>query len=253
MPMRQKVTTPPNLIESSWKERFETLSASVKKASETPLPTCCFCHGPSKSKKYVRLVPMSARLVHECNVILCPECATNMRDFHRTKADGATTNMKCPLCMCDVVTHAEKFFVMDHALNEFIASTEFSLCEHGCGSYLSADELKQHDPNCSRNRYECGFNVDLRNEDGTRAKMGCSLVGKKDEIVEHMKACYYYHEASAVRKLKEKADQVNAVKNQLATNVTRAREALMRLFGFRADEMDAVMERLAQKEMERGP
>eukprot|EP00899_Mesostigma_viride_P018627 jgi/Mesvir1/26766/Mv20542-RA.1 len=250
MPMKHK-PTPDYLVERSWKERFETMAASVKEASGVKLPICCFCHGPSKTKKYVRLVPLSGRLVHECNVLLCPECATNMKQFHLAKSDGANTHMRCPLCMCDVVTHSEKFYAVDHALNELIAAMDYALCEHGCGAYLHADETKLHSATCNRNHYECGFSVDLKNDEGMRVRTGCAFVGKKEEITEHMKTCFYYHEASSIKKLKDKVEQVASVKSDMEKNKPRVRELLRRLFDFNADEMDAVMERLAQKEMER--
>eukprot|EP00899_Mesostigma_viride_P026481 jgi/Mesvir1/7017/Mv09149-RA.1 len=100
LPMRQAVNVQGHKVEASRKERFETVVASVKSSANGKVPICCFCHEPSKTRKYVRLVPMT-RMVHECNVVLCPECAINMKQFHLTKEFGATTSMKCPMCMIE--------------------------------------------------------------------------------------------------------------------------------------------------------
>eukprot|EP00899_Mesostigma_viride_P026879 jgi/Mesvir1/7376/Mv19177-RA.1 len=213
MPMRQKVSTPTVLRERSWQEKYDQLSCNVKNAVVIKLPQCAFCLAPSRTGKYARLVALIDHPhIHECNCVMCPECVERMKAFHLTKPDGKTTNMKCPLCREDVDDH-------------------FATCE--------------------KNRFECGFSVDIKRQDGSKSKTGCSYTGRKADVEAHMKRCAYYHEACAVLELKEKAKQADAVKERLMKEGHGAREDLRLLLGFTAEEMDEVMERLVVKELDR--
>eukprot|EP00899_Mesostigma_viride_P010395 jgi/Mesvir1/19357/Mv10407-RA.1 len=214
MPMRQKVSTPAGLRERSWQEKYEGLSCNVKNAVVIKLPQCPFCLAPSKTGKYARLVALIDHPhIHECNCVMCPECVEKMKAFHLTKPNGKTTNMKCPMCSCEVLTHYHKFYQMDHALNELVASLPYGFCDYGCG---------------------------------------CSFTGRtKADVEAHMKRCAYYHEACAVLELKEKAKQADAVKERLMKEGHGARDDLRMLLGFTAEEMDDVMERLVVKELDR--
>eukprot|EP00899_Mesostigma_viride_P009026 jgi/Mesvir1/18124/Mv09422-RA.1 len=252
MPMRQKVSTPAGIRERSWQEKYEGLSCNVKNAVVIKLPQCPFCLAPSKTGKYARLVALIDHPhIHECNCVMCPECVEKMKAFHLTKPNGKTTNMKCPMCSCEVLTHYHKFYQMDHALNELVASLPYGFCDYGCGMFLHREDVDEHFATCEKNRFECGFSVDIKRQDGSKSKTGCSYTGRKADVEAHMKRCAYYHEACAVLELKEKAKQADAVKERLMKEGHGAREDLRMLLGFTAEEMDNVMERLVVKELDR--
>eukprot|EP00899_Mesostigma_viride_P018500 jgi/Mesvir1/26651/Mv20440-RA.1 len=182
MPMRQKVSTPAGLRERSWQEKYEGLSCNVKNAVVIKLPQCPFCLAPSKTGKYARLVALIDHPhIHECNCVMCPECVEKMKAFHLTKPNGKTTNMKCPMCSCEVLTHYHKFYQMDHALNELVASLPYGFCDYGCGMFLHREDVDDHFATCEKNRFECGFSVDIKRQDGSKSKTGCSytLAGRR--------------------------------------------------------------------------
>eukprot|EP00899_Mesostigma_viride_P021682 jgi/Mesvir1/29515/Mv07013-RA.1 len=113
------------------------------------------------------------------------------------------------------------------------------------------EDVDEHFATCEKNRFECGFSVDIKRQDGSKSKTGCSYTGRKADVEAHMKRCAYYHEACAVLELKEKAKQADAVKERLMKEGHGARDDLRMLLGFTAEEMDDVMERLVVKELDR--
>eukprot|EP00899_Mesostigma_viride_P017720 jgi/Mesvir1/2594/Mv13010-RA.1 len=181
MPMRQKVSTPAGIRERSWQEKYEGLSCNVKNAVVIKLPQCPFCLAPSKTGKYARLVALIDHPhIHECNCVMCPECVEKMKAFHLTKPNGKTTNMKCPMCSCEVLTHYHKFYQMDHALNELVASLPYGFCDYGCGMFLHREDVDEHFATCEKNRFECGFSVDIKRQDGSKSKTAVlTLAGRR--------------------------------------------------------------------------